>query len=136
MSLFNTVLLLGTNLGDKKNNLEVAKSLITSYVGEIVKVSNILENEADGFTSNELFLNQKLLVTTKLSPIQLLKVIKSIENRMGRTYSQPLEGEKYVDRLIDIDILRYNNVTFSSKVLSIPHHQLITRAFIKELYFN
>ncbi|HEY4539153.1 MAG TPA: 2-amino-4-hydroxy-6-hydroxymethyldihydropteridine diphosphokinase [Faecalibacter sp.] len=136
MSLYNTVLLLGTNLGDKKNNLEVAKSLITQQVGEIVKVTNILENEADGFTSDELFLNQKLLVTTKLSPIQLLKVIKTIEKNMGRTYTQPRDGEKYVDRIIDIDILRYNNITFLSESLTVPHHQLVTRAFIKELYFN
>lgn len=136
MSLFNTVLLLGTNLGDKNKNLEIAKSYISKEIGEIVKVSNILENEADGFTSENLFFNQKILVQTNFSPIQLLKVIKSIEKKMGRIYTQPRLGENYVDRIIDIDILLFNDVAFYSDVLKIPHHQLITRDFIKELYFN
>ena len=60
MSQNIVILLLGTNLGDKKNNLETAKNLINKEVGEIKKESNILENKAEGFTTPNLFLNQKI----------------------------------------------------------------------------
>ena len=128
-------LLLGTNLGDKNNNLELAKSLINKEVGDILKYSNILENEAVGFTSSNSFLNQKIEVYTTLSQIKVLKTVKSIENLMGRTYTQPLEGENYVDRIIDIDVLLFNNISFFSSGLIIPHHQVVTREFVKELFF-
>ncbi len=136
MSINNVVLLLGTNLGNKNNNLEIAKALITKEIGEIVKFSNILENEAVGFTSSNSFLNQKIEVKTKLSPMKLLYVIKSIEYEMGREYAKPLDGERYIDRLIDIDILHYSNIVFYSRLLIIPHKQVVEREFIKKLYFN
>lgn len=135
MSLNKAVLLLGTNLGNKNNNLEIAKSLINKEVGDIVKFSNILENEAEGFTSSNSFLNQKLEVMTALSPIQLLQVVKKIEYEMGRVYNKPLDGEKYIDRLIDIDILLFNNIIFYANILIVPHHQLVTRNFLKDLIF-
>lgn len=128
-------LLLGTNLGDKNNNLETAKSLINKEVGDILKFSNILENEAVGFTSSNSFLNQKIEVSTSLSPLQVLETVKKIENLMGRIYTKPIEGENYVDRIIDIDILLFNNISFVNNKLIIPHHQLVTRDFIKELIF-
>jgi len=130
------ILLLGTNLGNKNNNLKLAQSLINREVGEVIKLSNILENEAVGFTSANTFLNQMLEIETSFSPIQVLKAIKSIENDMGRVYTTPLSDEMYVDRIIDIDILRFNNVNFSSKILKIPHHQIYTREFVSLLTFN
>ena len=129
------ILLLGTNLGDKNNNLETAKKLINKEVGEILKFSNILENEAVGFTSSNSFLNQKIEVSTSLSPLQVLETVKKIENLMGRIYTKPIEGENYVDRIIDIDILLFNNISLFSKYLIIPHHQIVTREFVKELFF-
>jgi len=129
------ILLLGTNLGNKNNNLDIAKSLINTEIGEIIRISNILENEAEGFTSSNTFLNQKLEIKTFLSPIKLLEVIKIIEYKMGRQYSKPLEGENFIDRLIDIDILEFNNLHFNSSTLTIPHHQLVTRSFLKYLCF-
>ena len=136
MSKNIVTLLLGTNLGDKNNNLTVAKSFINKEVGEIFKSSNILENDPDGFTSSNSFLNQKIEVYTNLSPIEILKAVKKIESEMGRVYSQPLLGERYVDRIIDIDILLYNNIMFFSSDLIIPHHQLVTRGFLKDLVYN
>jgi len=135
MSQNKAILLLGTNLGNKKNNLEIAKTLINKEVGEIKKESNILENEAEGFTTNHLFLNQKIEITTLFSPFELLKKIKEIEEKMGRTYFQPKENEKYVDRLIDIDILFYNNLFIHCSRLRIPHPQNYSRDFIKSLSF-
>lgn len=128
-------LLLGTNLGDKNSNLEIARSLITSEIGEIIKISNILENDAEGFTTSNSFLNQKIEVSTEFSPIEMLNIVKKIEYSMGRIYEKPKEGELYIDRIIDIDILRYNNIYFFSDILTIPHNQIYTRDFIKDLSF-
>ncbi|MBY0065948.1 MULTISPECIES: 2-amino-4-hydroxy-6-hydroxymethyldihydropteridine diphosphokinase [Empedobacter] len=128
-------MLLGTNLGDKKNNLETAKNLINKEVGEIKKESNILENKAEGFTTPNLFLNQKIEINTSYSPFKILKKIKDIEQKMGRIYFKPKENESYVDRLIDIDILFYNKVLVNCNYLKIPHPQNYSRDFIKSLYF-
>ena len=129
-------LLLGTNLGNKKDNLETAKTLISKEIGAIKKFSNILENEAEGFTSSNTFLNQKILVETSLSPIQLLYQVKDIEYRMGRVYNKPQLNEQFIDRLIDIDILIYNELIFECKILKIPHHQIYTRSFYDKLFFD
>ncbi len=135
MSTNTIILLLGTNLGNKFNNLEIAKSYIKSEVGEIKKESNLLENKAEGFTTENLFLNQKIEINSKLSPFQILKKVKEIEKKMGRQYFQPQENENYVDRLIDIDILYFNSIIINSKRLTIPHQQNYSRNFIKSLYF-
>ena len=135
MSLNTIVLLLGTNLGNKINNLKKAKSLINSTVGEIKKESNLLENKAEGFTTENLFLNQKIEIISKFSPFEVLDQIKLIEKEMGRTYFQPLENEQYVDRLIDIDIIFYNSITLNCNRLIIPHPQNFNRQFIKSLIF-
>ncbi|MCA4782454.1 2-amino-4-hydroxy-6-hydroxymethyldihydropteridine diphosphokinase [Empedobacter stercoris] len=135
MSQNKAILLLGTNLGDKKNNIETAKSLINKEVGVIKKESNLLENSAEGFTTKNLFLNQKIELLTNYPPFELLQIVKKIEQKMGRVYVQPKENERYVDRLIDIDILFYNSLLIDSKRLKIPHPQNFTRDFIKSLYF-
>jgi len=135
MSQNIVILLLGTNLGDKKNNLKIAKNLINKEVGEIKKESNILENKAEGFTTEHLFLNQKIEINTSYSPFEVLKKIKDIEQKMGRIYSKPKENENYVDRLIDIDILFYNKLLINCNYLKIPHPQNYSRDFIKSLYF-
>ncbi|MFV0183578.1 2-amino-4-hydroxy-6-hydroxymethyldihydropteridine diphosphokinase [Empedobacter falsenii] len=135
MSQNKAILLLGTNLGDKKNNIETAKSLINKEVGVIKKETNLLENSAEGFTTENLFLNQKIELLTNYSPFELLQIVKKIEQKMGRVYVQPKENERYVDRLIDIDILFYNSLLIDSKLLKIPHPQNYTRDFIKSLYF-
>ncbi|WP_416410833.1 2-amino-4-hydroxy-6-hydroxymethyldihydropteridine diphosphokinase [Empedobacter falsenii] len=135
MSQNIVILLLGTNLGDKKNNLESAKNLINKEVGNIKKESNILENKAEGFTTPNLFLNQKIEINTSYSPFEILKKIKDIEQKMGRIYFEPKENESYVDRLIDIDILFYNQLLINCNYLKIPHPQNYSRDFIKSLYF-
>ena len=135
MSQNKVILLLGTNLGDKKNNINSAKEFINREIGEIKKESNILENKAEGFTTENLFLNQKIEVSTSLSPFEVLRKVKEIEKNMGRIYVQPKENEQYVDRLIDIDILFYNNTLIDSNRLKIPHPQNFERDFIKSLYF-
>lgn len=136
MSQNKVILLLGTNLGDKKNNLNTAKQYIIKEVGEIKKESNVLINKAEDFTSNNLFYNQKIEILTQLNPFELLIAVKHIENKIGRIYTTPIPNEIHTDRLIDIDILNFNHLSLTSKKLTIPHKQIKTRAFINSLYFN
>lgn len=129
MSMNHVILLLGTNLNNKKKNLEDAKMQIILQIGEFVKESEITETEPADFESENLFLNQLLTVKTSLSPIQLLDKIKVIEKQMGRKYLPT--DQNYQDRIIDIDIIFYNDLTYKSSRLIIPHEQIKTRDFIK-----
>jgi 2-amino-4-hydroxy-6-hydroxymethyldihydropteridine diphosphokinase len=131
MSNNQVILLLGTNLNDKKNNLEQAKSFLGKEVGNIVDCSEITETDPVDFNSENKFLNQLVSLQTELSPIQLLKSIKSIESEMGRIYL--LTDQKYQDRLIDIDILFYNKLRFKSSKLTLPHPQVKKRDFVKKM---
>ena len=130
MSYNQVILLLGTNLGDKKSNLQIAELLISKRIGRIIKKSQILETEPIGFDSMNIFLNQTLSINTALSPVSLLKAVKLIEAEMGRIKTNP---EIYEDRIIDIDILKFSNLTFKCKALKIPHHQINSRPFVKKL---
>lgn len=133
MSHNKVILLLGTNLGDKNLNLKTAQSHISSKIGKIVKMSEILETEPVGFDSENNFLNQTIIVETEFSPIQLLNQIKLIENEMGRSYIKNRTAGEYEDRIIDIDILIFNEITYHSKALILPHHQIFSRNFVKML---
>lgn len=131
MSVNHVILLLGSNLNHKKTNLEIAKQHINKEIAMIDKESEILESEAEDYESSNTFVNQTIKIYTHLSPIQLLDQIKAIEHRMGRVYE--LNGNRYQDRIIDIDILTFNNLTFKSHRLNIPHHQIETRKFLNSI---
>lgn len=132
MSQNYVILLLGSNSGDRNSELETAQSFIQKEIGEIEKKTGILETEPVGFDSPNKFLNQIIFVKTAFSPVALLKSIKEIEKKMGRTYL-PTQ-QKYQDRIIDIDILKFNELIFESEKLIIPHHQMVTRNFITDLF--
>ncbi len=128
----NTIyLLLGSNLNDRKKNLKDAQMHIQKEIGEIIKQSEIIETEPEGFESENPFLNQTIISLTSLSPISLLKKIKEIEAKIGRIYLP--SKQLYQDRIIDIDILMFNQIKFESAILSIPHHQIISRKFVKKI---
>lgn len=133
MSQNKVILLLGSNLGDKKNNIKIALSKIEKEIGPILISSKFLITEPLEFVSSNNFVNFATLISTHLSPIQLLKSIKKIEKDMGRRKdSKELGG--YQDRLIDIDIITYSDIVFSCKELKIPHHKnLYEREFSKQL---
>lgn len=131
MSHNKVVLLLGSNLGDRKKNLSNAKKLINTDIGEITSMSEIIESIAEDYESQNNFLNATLKVNTKLTPVTLLKKIKEIEQIIGREYTE--NQQRYQDRLIDIDILFFNNIKYESKKLNIPHPQIYYRNFIKKI---
>lgn len=131
MSCNHIILLLGSNFGEREIYLETAQLYIQKEIGEIKQKSKIIETEPVGFDSPNYFLNQTLFVETVHSPISLLRIVKNIEHKMGRVYLPT--SQRYQDRIIDIDILKYNKIIFESKNLALPHHQIFTRNFINEL---
>lgn len=131
MSMNNVVLLLGTNLFEKEKNLKKAEALLNARAGKLINHSQTIETEPIGFSSKNVFLNKTVTLETDYSPIKLLELIKQIEWDMGRRYTEAKEG--YQDRIIDIDILMFNNIIFKSKNLTIPHHQIKTRKFVNFL---
>lgn len=136
MSSHYVVLLLGSNLGNKKENLDKAIAKIEKHIGIIKKKTEIIETEPVEFVSKNIFCNIALELYTILSPTVLLKQIKLIENEMGRTIDSSLVGS-YIDRIIDIDIVFYDNILFESRNLKIPHlKHLFQREFSKKLLKN
>jgi 2-amino-4-hydroxy-6-hydroxymethyldihydropteridine diphosphokinase len=117
-------LLLGTNIGDKKSNLREALAYILADIGDISKASKVYSTGAWGKTDQDDFLNQVICVTTKKSPSKILKAIHSIEKKMGR-----VRKEKWSERIIDIDILYFNDEIIVQKDLKIPHPELHKRRF-------
>jgi len=121
-----TYLLLGGNIGDTKAILNDAIKLIESSCGIVLKISSIYKSEAWGFKSEQAFLNQVILLQTILSPEVLLQTILSIEQQLGRERNM---NEGYSSRLIDIDILFYDNLIINQESLTVPHPLLHKRRF-------
>jgi 2-amino-4-hydroxy-6-hydroxymethyldihydropteridine diphosphokinase len=117
-------LLIGGNLGNRTENLAKVKSFIENDIGKIIKASSIYETAAWGITEQPKFLNQVVLLKTKLQPEKLMRLILSIENKMGRIRSQ-----KNASRIIDIDILFFNDEIINQSNLTIPHPQIQNRRF-------
>jgi 2-amino-4-hydroxy-6-hydroxymethyldihydropteridine diphosphokinase len=118
---------LGTNIGDKKFNLRQAFIEIELSIGTILESSSFYESEPWGFESENQFLNAVIVVDTNFTPLELLEQLKAIERKMGR-----IEKNKsgYADRIIDIDILFFNNEVIHSPILTIPHKFLHKRDFV------
>lgn len=118
-------LLIGGNLGDRKNNLQKAIALINEQCGSITKSSSLYETAAWGLTDQPSFLNQALEISTSLNARQLMRKILNIEKEMGR-----VRQEKLGPRLIDIDILFFNNEIHNLHFLKIPHPEIQNRRFV------
>lgn len=123
-----TYLGIGTNLGDRAENLTRAVALISEQVGTVLACSSFVETAPWGFTSDNHFLNAVLAVDTALSPHELLRVTQSIERELGRLH-KTIDGN-YSDRIIDIDILLYEDLTIVSEELTIPHPYILMRDFV------
>jgi 2-amino-4-hydroxy-6-hydroxymethyldihydropteridine diphosphokinase len=117
-------LLTGSNLGNRKKNLQQASELLEEFCGKIMRQSSLYETAAWGKTEQPNFLNQVCEIETKLNPGQLMHEILKIENLMGRK-----RNEKYGPRIIDIDILFFNEEIINEPDLKIPHPELQNRKF-------
>lgn len=121
---------LGTNLGDKETNLNLAMDEIRKRIGEIVSLSAYYITEPWGFDSQNTFLNAVCIVSTVLSPSETLYITQSIEKDLGRL-KKSVDGQ-YSDRPIDIDILLYDDIVLNTPNLVIPHPLMHQRTFVME----
>jgi 2-amino-4-hydroxy-6-hydroxymethyldihydropteridine diphosphokinase len=125
MSLHESFLLLGSNMGDRNLFLQEARMLIEKKAGAIRQTSGIYETAPWGIETQASFLNQVLVIETSLHPELLMQTLLSIENEMGR-----VREEKMGPRTIDIDILFYDDLIHNSNDLIIPHPLLHLRRFV------
>ncbi len=114
----------GTNLGDRLANLHAAETALSPQV-KVVRVSPIYQTPPWGYLDQPVFLNQVFKAETGLSPQELLKFLKELETELGRK-----PGIRYGPRLIDLDIIIYDDLVVDEVGLSIPHPRLVERAFV------
>ena len=122
--MYRTYLLTGGNLGDREKNLAKARELINEQCGAIISASSLYETAAWGNTDQPAFINQALSVDTLLNAKQLMRRILKIEKQMGR-----IREEKYGPRVIDIDILLFNDEKHNYHFLKLPHPEMQNRHF-------
>lgn len=118
---------LGTNMGDRLSNIQQAVRLLTSDNNiKLLRASSFYETQPWGLSEQNWFINAAIAVETELSPIELLRVCQNIEEKLGRIR----EGKpKWSERIIDIDILFYDDLIFKNEILEIPHKYVHKRAF-------
>ncbi|OQB59312.1 MAG: Bifunctional folate synthesis protein [Bacteroidetes bacterium ADurb.Bin141] len=123
----SAILLTGSNMGNRLHHLQQAAKSIAFEIGKVEKHSAVYETSAWGNTQQPAFLNQALLIETKLSPDELLTKILHIETSMGRE-----RKVRWESRIIDIDILFYGSEISQNKYLTIPHPEIPNRRFVLE----
>jgi 2-amino-4-hydroxy-6-hydroxymethyldihydropteridine diphosphokinase len=117
---------LGTNRGDKFKNLQLAIDAIHLKIGSIEKISKVYKSPAFGFDGDDFF-NACILVNTNLSASKLMKTLLSIEKSLGR---QRDKKEEYESRIIDLDIIFFEDKVIDTKTLKIPHPEMHKRKFV------
>ena len=119
---------LGSNLGNKEQHITTAVKHLEQRVGKVRRLSSLLKTEPWGFTSPHSFVNAAVSIDTTLSPYEVLEATQQIERDMGRE-QKSMNGE-YHDRIIDIDILLYDDMEINEKDLIIPHPLMHQRDFV------
>ncbi|MFV0391988.1 MAG: 2-amino-4-hydroxy-6-hydroxymethyldihydropteridine diphosphokinase [Paludibacteraceae bacterium] len=118
---------LGSNLERKIHNLNQAVLEIGLNVGNVIHVSSFYHSKPCGFKSENDFVNAVAIVETELTPLELLHMLNKVEKKIGR---KSKTEKHYSDRIIDIDILFYDNLTINLPQLKIPHVELHKRDFV------
>ena len=126
---------MGSNLGDCRKNLERAIRLIDDRVGKVIRQSSFIETEPWGFESEHRFVNAVVLCETTKTPREVLLLTQQIERDMGRRKVNGaglmVNGQRiYTDRIVDIDILLYDDLTIDEPDLKIPHPLMHQRDFV------
>ncbi|WP_430403938.1 2-amino-4-hydroxy-6-hydroxymethyldihydropteridine diphosphokinase [Fluviicola sp.] len=120
---------IGTNLGNRLDNIKVAMKEISSLGIRVIRTSSIYETPAWGFESGDLFLNAVFECESPIKPMDCLKALQFVEKKMGR---QKTLKEGYESRIIDLDILLYKDQQISLPELTIPHTYITERQFVIE----
>lgn len=116
---------MGSNIGDKSENLKLGLQQLRKNEIEIIKISSLYETAPVGYLDQDNFYNIVLEARTEKTPEELLVCLKSIEKNMGRK-----KTVRFGPRNIDIDILLYEGVVLNSDILTIPHERMTERAFV------
>lgn len=116
---------IGGNLGKRRANLAKAVFLIEQQIGQVLAISDLYETEAWGVENQPKFLNQTLIIETTLSSTSTLKYALAIETKMGRKRER-----KWYTRLIDIDLLFFEQQNIKTDDLTLPHPLLQQRNFV------
>lgn len=129
------IIITGGNIGEMKPRLRQAQQLINSDIGIVLRCSHVYTSKAWGFNAQQEFMNQAMIVDTDLSPEELLVAVQKIEAQLGRdrdaeAVEKEQSGEVYSSRVIDIDILLYDDVVMSTERLTIPHPLMQERDFV------
>lgn len=124
--MHNCFLLLGSNQGNRSENLSRAMHEIRTKIGIIQRVSSVYETEAWGFKSEKHFYNSVISLETEIGATEVLRTILEIETALGRSRNN---DEGYASRLIDIDILFFDDEIIDGPQLQIPHPRLHERMF-------
>ncbi len=120
------VIALGTNIGDRIGNINLAVRAVSRLPGvKIIDGSSVYETEPVGVTDQPKFYNAAILVEASVSPAMLLGGCLGIEAAMGR-----VRGEKNGPRIVDLDLLLYENYKSESFELTLPHPEILNRAFV------
>ena len=119
---------IGSNIGNRKRLIHNAIELLGNRVGPVLRQSSLIETEPWGFSSPNMLLNACVCCQTTLEPRQVLRVAQAIEKELGRT-GKTVDGD-YCDRVIDIDILLYDDVHIDEPDLKIPHPLMHQRDFV------
>lgn len=120
---------LGTNIGNRRRNMIIAAALLAERVGDVLALSGFYETEPWGFDSENLFLNAAVKLKTSLSVLELLTATQQIEKELGRTEKS---NGTYHDRIIDIDILLYDDEVLQTSELTLPHPLMHERRFVMD----
>lgn len=131
----SVLLLTGSNFRGKEQILQRAAERIAEQVGPIERTSQICYSEAWGFTCEEEFANQAILVSTVLAANEVLMKTQAIERELGRdreaeSEEKLLTGERYASRVVDIDIIFYDDIVVESEKLTLPHPLMHEREFV------
>lgn len=123
---------LGSNLGNREENLRRALALIDERVGSVYRVSSPIETDPVGFSSTNKFINLVCLVHTMMSPMSCLRETQKIEQELGRTQKSTCTNDtlQHFDRPIDIDLLTYDNIAMDTPELTLPHPRMQEREFV------
>ena len=114
-------------MGDREQNILSSIRLIEKNIGKIILQSSLYETAPWGFESPNTFLNCAIVVETKLTPFESLRITQQIEKKIGR---KAKTHQVYTDRIIDIDIVMYDDLILKTEELTIPHPLFHLRQFV------
>ena len=120
---------LGTNIGNKRRNMITAAALLAERVGDVLALSGFYETEPWGFESENFFLNAAVKLKTSFPPLELLQITQQIAKELGRAEKS---NGVYHDRIIDIDILLYDDEVLQIPGLTLPHPLMHERKFVMD----